>query len=183
MNAASWKNTANRMLRRVGYEVVRVRRPGPAPSRAAPDQGDRLLRAPVFMFSSVRSGSTLLRMILDSHSALHAPHELHLKDLKVEPAGEYVGKAMAELGLDQRELEHLLWDRVLHRELARSGKPTIVNKTPDDVLMWRRIAACWRDARFVFLLRHPGDVGASRGRGRAPFTQGEGGGSGAGFKA
>lgn len=132
-----------------------------------------MLREPVFVFSSVRSGSTLLRMILDSHSALYAPHELHLRDLKVTLASDYAGKAMAELGLDQRELEHLLWDRVLHHELARAGKPVIVNKTPDDVLMWRRIAACWRDARFIFLLRHPGDVVASWWRARPRYSEDE----------
>jgi hypothetical protein len=180
MDATSWKNTANRMLRRVGYEVVRVRRSGPiagsaggAAAAAMATSDDRLLRGPVFVLSSVRSGSTLLRMILDSHSALHAPHELHLKDLKVDLDGDYVAKAMAELGLDQRELEHLLWDRVLHLDLARSGKPTVVNKTPNDVFMWRRIAACWRDARFIFLLRHPGDVVASWWRARPRYSEEE----------
>jgi hypothetical protein len=177
MNTTSWKNTANRMLRRAGYEVVRVRRSGSvggsdaAGAMAARD--DRLLRGPVFVLSSVRSGSTLLRMILDSHSTLHSPHELHLRDLKVDLESDYVARAMAELGLDQRELEHLLWDRVLHLDLARSGKPTIVNKTPDDVFMWRRIAACWRDAQFIFLLRHPGDVVASWWRARPRYTEEE----------
>ncbi|MEV4081140.1 sulfotransferase [Nonomuraea fuscirosea] len=46
-------------------------------------------------------------------------------------------------------------DRLLHRELTRSGKPVLVEKTPSNVFAWRRIAACWPDARFVFLLRHP----------------------------
>jgi Sulfotransferase family len=39
--------------------------------------------------------------------------------------------------------------------LRRSGKPTLVVKTPSNVLIWQRIADCWPDARFVFLLRHP----------------------------
>jgi hypothetical protein len=173
MDAVTWKNLVNRMLRRVGYAVVRARRHGPSPGFAAPEGGDRLLRSPVFVLSSVRSGSTLLRMILDSHSQLHAPHELHLRDLKVDLTSDYVAKAMAELGLGQRDLEYLLWDRVLHHELTRSGKPTLVNKTPDDVFMWRRIAACWRDARFVFLLRHPGDVVASWWRARPRYSEDE----------
>jgi hypothetical protein len=173
MNPVSWKNTTNRMLRRVGYEVVRVRRSGPAVNSPAPAGGERLLRSPVFVLSSVRSGSTLLRMILDSHSTLHAPHELHLKDLKVDLPTDYVAKAMAEVGLEKRDLEHLLWDRVLHYELARSGKSTLVNKTPDDVMMWRRIAACWRDARFIFLLRHPGDVVDSWWRARPRYSEEE----------
>jgi hypothetical protein len=177
MDTTNWKNTANRMLRRAGYEVVRVRRSGPVAGSdavgAVAARDDRLLRDPVFVLSSVRSGSTLLRMILDSHSTLHAPHELHLKNLKVDLEGDYVAKAMAELGLDQRELEHLLWDRVLHLDLVRSGKPTVVNKTPDDVFMWRRVAGCWRDARFIFLLRHPGDVVASWWRARPRYTEEE----------
>ncbi|MFJ8165549.1 hypothetical protein ACIRBY_32180 [Streptomyces sp. NPDC096136] len=39
---------------------------------------DRLVPSPVFLLSAVRSGPTLLRCVLDSHSRLHAPHELHL---------------------------------------------------------------------------------------------------------
>ncbi|MEQ4719408.1 sulfotransferase [Nonomuraea sp. B19D2] len=46
-------------------------------------------------------------------------------------------------------------DRLLHRELTRSGKPILAEKTPSNVFIWRRISACWPDARFVFLLRHP----------------------------
>ncbi|RAY17320.1 sulfotransferase [Actinomadura craniellae] len=135
--------------------------------------GDRLLAAPVFLMSSVRSGSTLLRVIIDGHSAMHAPHELHLRDLKVDLHNDYVARSMAGLGLSERELEHLLWDRVLHRELMSSGKQILVNKSPDDLFMWRRIAGCWRDARFVFLLRHPGAVLASWWRARPRYSEDE----------
>jgi hypothetical protein len=161
------------MLRGIGYEVVRVRRSGPVSTDVATVDGDRLLRSPVFLLSPVRSGSTLLRMILDTHSKLHAPHELHLRDLKVDPTTDYVSKAMVELGMESRELEHLLWDRILHNELVRSGKRTIVSKSPDDLFMWRRIAACWRDARFIFLLRHPGDVVVSWRRARPRYSEEE----------
>jgi hypothetical protein len=168
------KNSANRMLRGFGYEVVRMRRAGSAAAAGGATPaggGDRLLQAPVFLLSPVRSGSTLLRMILDSHPELHAPHELHLRDLKVDLSSDYVEKAMAELGLDARELQLLLWDRVLHYDLARSGKRTLVNKTPNDVFVWRRIAGCWRDARFIFLLRHPGDVVASWWKARPHYSE------------
>ncbi|MGH3328937.1 MAG: sulfotransferase family protein [Streptomycetales bacterium] len=122
---------------------------------------DRLLVAPVFIHSSVRSGSTLLRVLLNSHSRLHAPHELHLRSLKVQEENKYVAKSMRALGLDQRELEHLLWDRILHREMEKSGKDILVNKTPGNAFMWKRIARCWPDARFIFLLRHPVSTVAS----------------------
>ena len=55
----------------------------------------------------------------------------------------------------------MLWDRVLAEALRRSGKPRLVVKTPSNVLVWERIAACWPDAQFVFLLRHPAGAVAS----------------------
>jgi hypothetical protein len=47
-----------------------------SPARPPSDpEADRLLRAPVFVLSPPRSGSTLLRVVLNSHPLLHAPHE------------------------------------------------------------------------------------------------------------
>ena len=162
-----WQRRINRVIGpATGFELTRVRRRPPRPRRAAAGieigPHDRLLVAPVFILASIRSGSTLLRMLLGSHSQLHAPHELHLRDLNVRLYSEYATQAMSELGLDETTLEYLLWDRVLHRELQRSGKRHIVNKTPSDAFIWRRIAECWPDARFVFLLRHPGAIARSR---------------------
>jgi Sulfotransferase family len=170
------KNNINRTLRRtVGYEVVRMRRTGPilGGSAADADPADRLLMAPVFILSSVRSGSTLLRLILDAHSQMHAPHELPLKDLKVNPLTTYLAKATTALGLQQRDIEDLLWDRLLHYQLLQSGKEILVSKTPNNVFVWRRIAGCWPDARFVFLLRHPAAIVASRLKERPHYTEDE----------
>ncbi|MGW1026474.1 sulfotransferase family protein [Streptomyces sp. NPDC002577] len=122
---------------------------------------DRLLRHPVFIMSPVRSGSTLLRMLLNAHPRLHAPHELHIRRLEVGYGSKLSEKAMDALDLERGDLEHLLWDRVLHRELAKSGKDFIVEKTPSNAFAYKRIAACWPDARFVFLLRHPVSIARS----------------------
>jgi hypothetical protein len=122
---------------------------------------DRLLEAPVFLLSPVRSGSTLLRAILNAHPDLHAPHELHVRRLRVQFDTALAAKAMDALGHNQADLEHLLWDRVLHRELVRSGKRYIVDKTPANAFAHQRIATCWPDARFVFLLRHPASIATS----------------------
>src|SRR5215217_4010814 len=150
------------MKRRINVALSRatgrtLRTPGRAPGR-----GDRLLVAPVFVLCSVRSGSTLLRVLLDSHSRLCAPHELHLRDQRVKLRKEYARRALADVGLDERRLQYLLWDRVLHRELAASGKEVLVNKTPSDVFIADRIRECWPDARFIFLLRHPLAIARSR---------------------
>jgi LPS sulfotransferase NodH len=156
--ADSWKQHTNQTIRRLtGYELIRASS-WSTPGRSAAPRADRRMTAPVFVMCSVRSGSTLLRVILDSHSQIYAPHELHLKDLRVDLSNQYVEGAMDELGVGQSELEHMLWDRLLEEALIRSGKRILVNKTPDDVFIWRRIVQNWPDARFIFLLRHPAAI-------------------------
>jgi len=68
---------------------------------------------------------------------------------------------MEMLGHNEADLEHLLWDRVMHRELTLHGKQLIVDKTPSNGFAWSRIQTCWPDARFIFLLRHPASIAAS----------------------
>ncbi|WP_215449622.1 sulfotransferase [Streptomyces sp. ATCC 21386] len=130
----------------------------PAPEDLATD---RLLRRPVFIISPVRSGSTLLRMLLNAHPRLHSPHELHIRRLEVGYGSKLSRKAMSALDLERGDLEHLLWDRVMHRELVRSGKEFIVEKTPSNAFVYERVRDCWPDARFVFLLRHPVSIARS----------------------
>ena len=130
----------------------------PAPEELATD---RLLRQPVFIMSPVRSGSTLLRMLMNAHSRLHSPHELHIRRLEVGYGSKLSQKAMSALDLERGDLEHLLWDRVMHRELVKSGKDLIVEKTPSNAFVHERIRDCWPDARFVFLLRHPVSIAQS----------------------
>ena len=160
----SWKEALNRGLRRtIGYELQKPRRRlPPARRRARLRPGDRLLESPVFILSTVRSGSTLLRVLLSSHSKIHSPHEMHLRDIKVSVREGYPERALTEVGLDSTRLEYLLWDRVLHRELEEAGKEILVNKTPNDVFIVDRILECWPDARFIFLLRHPAAIAKSR---------------------
>ena len=163
-----WRRTVNDVLARsTGYELRRT------PSRAAATAarrrrvgklrvGDRLVEAPVFILCTLRSGSTLLRVLLDSHSEIHAPHELHLRYISVSLDRKWSERSMREMDLDQGGLEYLLWDRLLHRELASSGKRIIVDKTPNNVFIADRLKECWPDARFVFLLRQPAAIARSR---------------------
>ena len=166
-----WKNTVNRALSRtVGYELRRLDAPAPASAPAKQrkravgrvGKGDRLVQSPVFVLCTLRSGSTLLRVLLDSHSQLCAPHEIHLRYISVNLDQKWSERSLKEMGLDQRGLEHLLWDRILHRELAGSGKQQVIDKTPNNVFMVDRLKECWPDARFIFLLRHPGAIARSR---------------------
>ncbi|MEU9540350.1 sulfotransferase [Streptomyces mirabilis] len=108
----------------------------------------RLVDSPVFVLSSVRSGSTLLRVLLNSHSQIRAPHEMHLRTVHVHLPRDFTAEAMRALELDKDELEHALWDRPLHLELTRSGKRIIVDKTPPNTLVWPRLHRCWPSARY-----------------------------------
>ncbi|MFJ5301211.1 sulfotransferase [Streptomyces sp. NPDC088350] len=110
----------------------RPARPEPVPETATVDPAvDRLLERPVFILTSVRSGSTLLRMMLGAHPRLHAAHELHLTGIEVYfKSGTPTERSLRTLGLGHEQLEGLLWDRALHRELVKSGKQFIVEKTP-----------------------------------------------------
>jgi hypothetical protein len=165
----TWKETFNGALTRAtGYQLQRA---GTRPAAAKPAKrarvgqlraGDRLVEAPVFVICTLRSGSTLLRVLLDSHSQIRSPHELHLRYVSVHHDQKWSERSMAELGLDTRGAEHLLWDRLLHRELAASGKRIIADKTPNNVFIVDRLRECWADARFIFLLRHPGAIVRSR---------------------
>ncbi|WP_256960210.1 sulfotransferase family protein [Streptomyces scabiei] len=83
---------------------------------------------------------------------------MHLRTVHVHLSRDFTGDAMKALELDRCELEHILWDRVLHHELIRSGKQIIVDKTPPNTLIWPRLHRCWPNARYILLLRHPGAV-------------------------
>src|SRR5690606_21463525 len=127
----SWQRKLNKALVRfTGFQVNRVGNKGIAAASTAPAKAastkakakqteaeigppadpktDRLLTEPIFIISPVRSGSTLLRSILNAHSDLHAPHELHVRRLRVEFGTSLAVKAMEALGHNQADLEHLL---------------------------------------------------------------------------
>lgn len=131
--------------------------PRPRPAATPADRAAnnfRLVPEPVFILSYMRSGSTLLRVVLNSHSKLCAPHEMHLSSVKVELKGQSES-ALGEIGFRARWIENLVWDRVLFDQLTRSGKPHIIDKTPGNSLWWRRIHKFWPDAKFIILYRHP----------------------------
>lgn len=120
----------------------------------------RLVDSPVFLLSSIRSGSTLLRMMLDAHPDIRAPHELHLNAVHVSATGMSAA-AMRELGFNDERLQFALWDRIIHRELLDAGKRVFVDKTPSNSYNWPKLVRCWPQARFIVLRRHPAMVAAS----------------------
>ncbi|MGH3181681.1 MAG: sulfotransferase, partial [Streptosporangiaceae bacterium] len=123
----AWRYPSPRRLNKLlshttGYQLSRplARRE----RQSTPSPGSRLLTAPVFILSAARSGSTLMRVILGSHSQLYAPPELPLKHLGARADTPWIRASIEALGLTAQELDHMLWDRVLADTLERSGKPT-----------------------------------------------------------
>ena len=152
------KHAVNQALRgTVGYQLTKA---VPGTSATTSQPADRLVPRPTFILATARSGSTLLRLILDSHSQICAPHELHFRLMNVR-IGDTALRDKKEVRRQQRSLEYLLWDRVLHRQLTASGKRLIVEKTPNNVFSWERLTEAWPRARFIFLLRHPAAIADS----------------------
>jgi hypothetical protein len=99
--------------------------------------------------------------LLDSHPMICAPHELNLGHVKITIDTDYASLGMSLLGYSAAELQGLLWDRVLHTVLARSGKTVIVDKSPSNVWIHRHLWEYWPYARLMVLRRHPADIAAS----------------------
>jgi hypothetical protein len=116
----------------------------------------RSASAPVFVVCNARSGSTLLRWLIDAHDEISCPGETDIATL----LDAYVDSAQAT-GLP---VEHALVraravvDDLMAAHLAEAGKTRWCDKSLSNVTAMDRLAAAWPDARFVLLHRHAMDV-------------------------
>jgi Sulfotransferase family len=128
---------------------------------------------PVFVLSVARSGSTLLRFILDSHPGLCCPPETNVGqacfalarmwDL-LDPSPESAGHGFrpnavpAELPPDAAMSIRRAVDAVYGRYLARHGKRRWCDKSLDSAHMADLLAHVYPGAEFICLYRHCMDV-------------------------
>jgi protein-tyrosine sulfotransferase len=128
--------------------------------------------SPVFVLTASRSGSTLLRIILDSHPRLACPPETSI-------TGACLALAMTCDGLENAgadsaktdEPERLppviaatvrtAVDRFYGHYLAQRGKQRWCDKSLDSFLHAELMAQVYPDAKFICLFRHCMDVVAS----------------------
>lgn len=128
------------------------------------------LRAPVIVLTASRSGSTLLRFLLDTHPDLACPSETGVSGaclvltkmcevLDGTGNGAQTGHgavgAEAEAGILQ------FFDESYGRYLRERGKRRWCDKSLDNVGNADLIATIWPDAQFLCLSRHCMDVIAS----------------------
>lgn len=117
--------------------------------------------APVFILSPYRSGTTLVRFILDSHSHLACPPETDfvpllagvLEDPESLSGLNSMGFDAAHVTVKVREM----CDYFFGNYAASAGKSRWVDKSPSYVMHIGLLRKLFPDARYVILHRHPLD--------------------------
>ena len=125
-------------------------------------------KGPIFIIGAMGSGTTLLRMMLDSHEHIGIPHETGFmrgyKSLRFIPF-KWTGYGWAyRLGWSKEEFDVELgrfFDHLFQRYLEQHGKRRWGEKTPLHTWHIDAMARVFPDAVFVGLVRHPGASTAS----------------------
>jgi hypothetical protein len=124
---------------------------------------------PVFVLCAGRSGSTLLRFLLDAHPDLGCPPETRLPWLCAQLAAAWAvvedapppaagdGKGAVVSDLVAAGLRRTL-DPVMAAYLARQGKKRYCDKSLDSARQAGLLCQVWPGTRFLCLYRHPMDV-------------------------
>lgn len=137
----------------------------PVPDAAHPVKPDD---GPIFVVGSMRSGSTMLRLILDSHPRIAIGAETGFMGgmlaAKTIPHWSYGQDWYHRLGWADDEFDARLRDfytGLFERYAAEQGKPRWGEKTPFHTLHMEAMARLFPSAMFVGIVRHPGAVAAS----------------------
>jgi hypothetical protein len=139
-------------------------------SPAAPAPG--LVADPVFVLCNGRSGSTLLRFVLDAHPDLACPPETNLPGLCVQLATVWSliegAPLSANRGDEPPEVPEAAiagvretMDRMVGSYLTRRGKKRYCDKSLGTARYAPLLRRVYPQARFICLYRHPMDVIAS----------------------
>jgi Sulfotransferase family len=126
---------------------------------------------PIFIIGAMGSGTTLLRLILDSHEHIAIPYETGFmrtyKALQFVPF-KWTGRAWYKrLGWSTEEFDaeaRAFFDRIFMRYASEHGKQRWGDKTPLHTWHVPAIARLFPDAVFVAIVRHPGASTASNMR-------------------
>jgi len=123
--------------------------------------------APIFIGGAGRSGTTLIRVMLDAHPRISCGPELKIlpqiallhRDLTTSFASimQSYGNSPADLGSMFRQFIEALFAN----SLRRSGKPRWAEKTPHNVTVMVELGTIFPDARFLHVVRDGRDVACS----------------------
>jgi hypothetical protein len=123
---------------------------------------------PIFVVGSMRSGSTLLRLILDSHPRIAIGAETGfmgaVMGTKRIANWKYGGEWYQRIDWSESELDERLrafYSGMFERYAARQGKARWGDKTPFHTTHIATMATLFPTCVFVGIVRHPGAVAAS----------------------
>jgi hypothetical protein len=124
-----------------------------------------MLERPIFVVGSMRSGSTLLRLILDAHPNISVSEETGfmgaLAATKRIPNWQHGQGWYQRLGWTEQELDGRLrafYAELFERRALSHGKQRWGEKTPFHSEHIAQMATVFPDAVFVGIVRHPGAV-------------------------
>jgi hypothetical protein len=106
--------------------------------------------APIFIACGARSGSTLLRWLIDSHPDIACPSETDITGL----LGSYLHTAEALASPSPLAEARSAVDGLMSTYLSRGTKSRWCDKSLSNVLDLDLLAAAWPDAVFLLLHRH-----------------------------
>jgi hypothetical protein len=121
------------------------------------------VRGPIFIVSPMGTGSTLLRLILDSHRNIAIPHETGF--MRIYTAMRFIpfklsGRNWAKrLGWSDDELDEearRFFDRIFMRYADEHGKQRWGEKTPQHTWHVAKMKRVFPDSVIVAIVRHPG---------------------------
>jgi len=137
-----------------------------ASERASPAAGEDA-RPPIFIGGAGRSGTTLLRVILDSHSRIACGPELKVipsvADLWAQFRTKYAA-FLAESWMGEGEVDQIFRGFIVNllEPLRRhEGKARVAEKSPNNVFYFPHLHRIFPDATFLHMLRDGRDVVAS----------------------
>ena len=123
---------------------------------------------PIFIVGAMGSGTTLLRLILDSHENIAIAQETGFMRAilanKWIPFWKFGGEWYGRLGWSEDELNEELrvfYDRLFSRFARAQGKRRWGDKTPYHTWHMPEASRVFPDATFVAMVRHPGAVSLS----------------------
>lgn len=123
---------------------------------------------PIFIVGAMGSGTTLVRLILDSHDSIAIAQETGfmraVQANKWIPFWKFGGAWYGRLGWSEEELDaelSIFYDRLFQRFAQQQGKNRWGDKTPYHTWHMPQAARVFPTAAFVAIVRHPGAVSSS----------------------
>ena len=132
---------------------------------------------PIFIGGLMKSGTSLLRVLLGQHPELYATYETHwfvddVRERWDDPSSQRMQYRLSFLELSEADYAELcdrkraepereFIDVVMEHCTARAGKRRWVEKTPDNIRHWPLIRRQWPGAKLIHVTREYKDCFAS----------------------